>query len=415
MTDILRRKEWLLIICVLLVEFYIHGKSTLIVVADSLDHSPLANASVFDNKGNLIGVSDNDGVIRCAASRAFPITLRYLGYSEKYVETPGLDSIFMQESIYQLPEFVVDSKRKKILHILAYVREYSTLSSYSDTITMFREKLVDYMIPAKRKSRYQGWQHPRVLNSRSYYQFTNSQGLDSVSNHCNHHFSWSDWVGILPNMQIPATLNSGAIVSDTINGRYGQIEIWNKNDDRISVDINVLADTIGRKWVPDISFFFNKKNLDFERFRLHTNYENVTGEELFPIDLNSYSFNIESRGRGHNMFRFNQEDQPYYVTTYTEVYMLDKEFISKTEAKKWEDRKIKTEDIEILEPSSAPELQASTLALIERVNNIDTDKLKLATKPDQRLISRNVLKEKFDTGNRALGFLKKIFGISSRK
>lgn len=45
-------------------------------------------------------------------------------------------------------------------------------------------------------------------------------------------------------------------------------------------------------------------------------------------DLTGYSFNIESRGRGHDMFRFNNIDEPFFVTTYGEVYMIDKEYIT---------------------------------------------------------------------------------------
>ncbi|MDE6805737.1 MAG: hypothetical protein K2J05_02910, partial [Muribaculaceae bacterium] len=45
--------------------------------------------------------------------------------------------------VRNLPEFVVESNENKYLHVLAYVREYSTLSTYTDTIFMFREKMVD--------------------------------------------------------------------------------------------------------------------------------------------------------------------------------------------------------------------------------------------------------------------------------
>ena len=158
------------------------------------------------------------------------------------------------------------------------------------------------------------------------------RGLDSVSNRCSHHFTWSDWMGILPPVRIPPGLVGVETGTDTLSGRYSPSEIWSKSGDRITVDINVLADTASRKWVPNLSVFFND-DIDFEQFRLRLNYGNVAGDSIGAVDLAGYSFNIESNGRGHGMFRFNRRDEPFFVSTYAEVYVMDKEYISVKEAK----------------------------------------------------------------------------------
>ncbi|MBD5304732.1 MAG: hypothetical protein HDS12_00350 [Bacteroides sp.] len=98
------------------------------------------------------------------------------------------------------------------------------------------------------------------------------------------------------------------------------------------------------------------------------------------------------------------------MTTYAEVYILDKEFISVKEAKKWDKRNF-SEEIEILEPAEAPDLAPSILALIDRVNSIDTDQVRLSIKPDERLMSRNIRKGNLGIGHRALSLLKRITGI----
>lgn len=402
-----------LIAVVALFSSEIEGKDNGVVVVDSLTRAPLSNASVFDNKGHFIGMSRNGGKITCASSSDYPITVRYLGYYEKTIESADIDSVFLRENIAQLPEVVIEGKQKRILHILAYVREHSTLSSYTDTVTMFREKNIDYMLPADSKTKFKGWKYPRVISSSSYYRFTNSDGLDSVSNQCNYHFSWSDWIGVIPQMPIPSNLIASEIASDTVFGKYSPTEVWNRNKDRISVDINVLADTSSQKWVPMISSFFRKEDTEFEQFRLHVNYDNIPGNEVTPLDLTGFSFNIDSRGRGHGMFMFNKYDQPFFVTTYTEVYILDKEYITVKEARKWHERKFKSEDIPILEPTEAPELQPSTLALIDRVNNVNTDIVRLSVEPDQRLVSPYVSKTSDNIGKRMLTLLKQLTGISS--
>ncbi len=391
------------------------GQIRQLTVADSLTRTPLSNASVFNNKGIFIGTSRKNGKITCATFSDFPITVRYMGYHERTIAHYSPDSILLVETMTELPEIVVDARQKKMLHILAYVREYSSLSSYTDTITMFREKMVDFMLPTEKKTRFKGWRYPRTLNSRSYYRFTNVSGLDSVSDRCNHHFTWSDWIGMIPPAHIPDNILKTGINVDTTYGKYSPAEIWTRTGDRLSIDIDVLADTANRKWVPNISYFFRKEDTDFERFGLKLNYEYFSDNEINPLGLTGYSFTIESRGRGRGMFLFNRHDQPFFVTTYAEVYILDKEFIPVKEAREWDDFKFYNNAVDILEPQEAPELSLSTLTLIDRVNNIYADRVRLTIKPDERLVGRNVSKQNFSIGHRALGLLKQLTGITFYK
>lgn len=338
-----------------------------------------------------------------------------MGFHERTIPYESCDTIFLTENISELPEVVVESRQKRMLHILAYVREYSTLTSYTDTITMFREKMVDFMLPAGIETHFKGWRYPRVLNARSYYRFTNAYGLDSVSDRCNHYYSWSDWIGMIPAARIPPNIYTPENSTDTIFGKYSPAEIWNKKSDRLSIDINVLVDTTSRKWVPNISHFFEKDDIDFEQFMLKINYDNIVSGIADPIDITGYSYNIESRGRGRGMFQFNRHDQPFFVATYAEVYILDKEFVSVKEAKKWYSRNFSTDDVEILEPAEAPELHPSILAIIDRVNNIDADQVRLKIKSDKRLMNRNVRKSNSGIGHRALYLLKQLTGITYYK
>ena len=73
------------------------------------------------------------------------------------------------------------------------------------------------------------------------------------------------------------------------------------------------------------------------------------------------------------MFRFNRVDEPCFVSTYAEVYILDKEYITVKEAKKWDKHNFMTDEIGIYRPLEAPELQPSILDLMARVDNIDKE------------------------------------------
>ncbi len=388
--------------------FNLDGQTRNVVIADSTSSMPLPNASVFDSQGKIVGICDERGVMPYISKYSFPITIRYLGFCEKVVNEIPSDTIFLRESFAELPEVIVESRKHKVLHMLAYVREYSTLSTYTDTVFMFREKMVDFMIPPE-NSGFKGYRNPRILKSKSYYRFTDSEGLDSVSDECRHYFSWSDWIGVITPPKIGDGLKNVAVGTDTLMGKYSPTEVWTKNNDRVTIDVNVLADTVSRKWVPNLSIFF-RNNLDFENFRLRYNYDNVVGDSISLIDLTGYSFNIESNGRGRDMFRFNKVDESFCVSTYTEVYILDKEYITEKEAKKWGKHNFKSDEIEIYEPADAPCLQPSILALVDRVNDVNHNKIRLAIAPDRRLVGRGVVRQ--NIGQRVLQLFKMATGIS---
>lgn len=400
-----------LIFILLLAVGTVEGKHRGVVVVDSTSMTPLPNPTIFDRFGNPVGMGNYKGRIPVLSSELYPITISYLGFRDKVVHMESPDTILMQEVVSELPEFVVEIGRRRILHILGYIREYSTLTTYTDTVFLFREKTVDFMLPSDGKSNFKGWSRPRVLTSKSYYRFTNSDGLDSVSDNSPHHFSWSDWVGITSGSRIPSKLTDLASGRDTIMGPYSPAEIWRREGDKISVDVDVLADTKNRKWVTDLSGFF-KKDLAFENFKVRYEYDNVVGDSLLRTDLAGYSFDIESTGRGHGMFRFNRYYEPFFVNTHGEVYITDKEYITLREAKKWESGKLNIDDIGIIMPMNTPPVSEDIELLVERVENIDQDEAKLGYRPDYRLVTVHDGRYNFRIGQRALNMLKGATGIS---
>jgi len=300
-----------------------------------------------------------------------------------------IDASALDEKTIDLDEVVVESAKRPVLHMLAYVREYSTLSTYDDTVFLFREKYVDFMIPPEGWKRRRGWTRPRLLASKSYYRFTDSDGTDSVSDFFPEHFSWSDWVEIYSKMPIPAALRGCDTGNDTVAGKYTPATIWQRDSDHMTVDIDVLADTSCRVWVPAISGFLDG-DLDFRRLKLHYTLDNVDGDEITARDISVMAFEIESNGRGRNLKRLlNTGGGETYVETRGEVYIFDKEYISAKDAGLWERKISRAGDIDILPPPEAPELSASTLALVGRVDGIDRDAVRIGREADRRLASFN--------------------------
>lgn len=288
-----------------------------------------------------------------------------------------------------LKEVTVSAHKQEVLHTLGYVREFSELTTGSDTVFLFREKWVDFMSPLPKAKKFQGWKLPRVLSSKSYYHFTNAAGLDSVSDRFNQHFSWSDWVQIPNRVKIPQAIADGN-PTDTLFGRYRPTEIWRRDGDRIDLSVNVMADTASRRrWVPAASTFF-ARNVDFERFDVRYLFKNIDGGTIMEHNLDAMTVNIESNGRGRNMFRFNRLNEPYYVTTYAEMYVADREYISVGQARKLADNPLAETDLLELTPTYMADLDPQILALIARVENIDTIAVRTRLPTDHNLIGRSL-------------------------
>lgn len=153
----------LLLVAVSLLGCALAARAQRTVVADSVTRLSLPSASVFDRDGRFAGISRADGRLPYVSPAAYPLTIRYIGYKEKVVPMTGNDTIFMQELSRELSEVVVESRSHKVLHMLAYVREYSTLTTYTDTVSLFREKMVDYMLPEGDTGSFKGWSNPGCL------------------------------------------------------------------------------------------------------------------------------------------------------------------------------------------------------------------------------------------------------------
>lgn len=374
------------------------------VVVDSLSRRPLPRATVFDRGGKAIGITSDKGILPTIPAYAYPVTVRYLGYHPHVISSPAAGEIAMRENASRLAEIVVRPGKREMLHLLAYVREYSTFSSYGDTVRLFREKNVDFMIPVGKKTRYKGWASPRLLRSKSYYRFTDSTGLDSVSDYFYGNFSWTDWIGIVAREKIPAALAAKEAGTDTVMGRVSPAAVWRKNGESIRLDIDILSDSTCGKWVPSIPWTL-LGNLGFNRLEVGYLFDEVYSGQVSADNLSAMSAYIESTGRGAALNRFFHNAGTVYVETHAEVFFIDKEYISVKEARRWEKKKeeLEADEGEILTSDDIPLPDAATLALMDRVESIDHTATRLKIIPDQRLVGR---KELFKPKKR--GFLKSL-------
>lgn len=353
-----------------------------ITVVDAKTGNPLPKASILDRKGKVIGFCSDDGYLPDIPLDAYPISIRCIGYEPMSLEKPSTDHIKLKEKNIKLPDLIVDSKKHQVLHIVGYLREYSTLESYYDTVFLFREKTVDFMIPTKRAKHYEGWTRPRVLASKSYYRFTNMEGLDSVSKYYEQIFSWSDLAGIFKSIVLPEKLKHSESATDTVFGKYSPSTIWRKNGENVFLRNDMLADKEDHKWTPDHFRLFSMA-VDFTKFITNYACTDVNSSVVLADNISMLSYNIESQGRVLDLRRLFHSDDPIFMNTYAEIYITDREYISVSQASKLEKNPPLGDDIGINPPPEAPELQPEIKDLIERVNNFDYDGHRIVSKTDR--------------------------------
>lgn len=296
----------------------------------------------------------------------------------------------MAQRTHELPEVVVVSKGREVLHLTGYVREYSTLTTYSDTVTLFREKMVDFMVPTKHANKYNGWLTPRVLGVKSFYRFSNYTGLDSVSDYFSRHFSWADLIGITKEVYLPKKLYNGD-GCDTIRGRYGDASRWRRTADDVSVRLDVLADTTCYQWVPYITTFMHH-DTEFDKMIVNYHYTDIQSALLSPGELSGMTFDIETSGRGRPIFGLFKPNEPIFVSTHAELYITDREYLSVKQAHKLE--KAEIGEVAIESPAGLAPLSPEILNLIARVESIDHLSRHVAITGDKKLAG---IKDLFST------------------
>lgn len=301
--------------------------------------------------------------------------------------TPTIvDTAPLEPIPYELPEVKVSTKYRPILHLTGYVRELSTMTSSSDTLMLYREKWVDFMIPTGKEKKYKGWTDARLLKTKSYYKWTDAYGLDSVSDRANHHFSWSDWVSLPRRVNLPYIIGGNRLGTDTIMGKYSPTEIWSRDSAGINVMVNVLADSTRRKWTPRLAGPL-WRDTEFERLVMDYRFSDTDTFSVKPQNLDRLSCRIESMGRGHDMFRFKHYQDPIlYISTYFDLTITDREYLTVKDARRQEkDQTLAIQDAMLIFESERVPRDSVITDLIARVNAIDHTSRRLGMELDTRV------------------------------
>lgn len=337
---------------------------------DASTNAPLPLASITDRSGNVVGMTDKTGEIPKLPKDRYPVTFNYMGYAPLQVLKPTEDDVRMIQQNYELPEIVIIPGSRPLLHLTGYMREITSVLSSSDSVTLFKESVVDFLVPVE-KSKVKGWNKARELASKTYVRMSNSSGLDSVSTNHEYEFMlWGNRKSLIPSAtKIPDIIKGTDVACDTIIGKYYPKIIWWKNGEVT-------------RWYGDA--LANEKNhitspLALKLFGLTTDVTEISDNYVFdtpdsdfisPMDLRQVSVTIDMLARGKLFKKTLDSSSPVNVRTYMELYLTDREFLSEEEGKSLKKEIPTIETSDIVAPANANPLHPAIIRTVERVNSL---------------------------------------------
>ena len=338
-------------------------------VIDATDNTPVSAASIFDASGNMAGITGSDGTITGIPESAYPITIRCIGYEQLVIEQAEEKTWEMIPAAYELEEVVVVPAERNVLKQIFYVREYFSMCNSTDTTTFFIEHMADRFVAASKKAKFNGSSSLRILDSHQYSRYK-IDGKDSLASSDESDFpSMLTILGDLNDKEIraPQSFKEGesTVKLHEIPGICGMSVIQKQNDYTFTTIVDGLADEKEHKISP---FALKVFGLGMEIYQLYcTQAYNINDEGVYlPCDLTEASFVMEANGTGKLIRKIFSSSTPVTIRSMVEMYIVDRDYLTKDEAKK--QSKIKPSDVKFVIPSSVPPLNEATRKMVEMAN-----------------------------------------------
>lgn len=302
-------------------------------VVDVMDNSPIASATIFDASGSVVGITSTDGDFSEVPASAYPITIRCIGFEQLVIDSLENKEWQMIPIMYELEDAVISAK-PQILKQTFYIREYFTLCNEVDTITFFVERMADRFTPASKNVKFSKTSM-RDLNARSYAHYKMS-GVDSVAVDYKTEFP-SMAMLIEPEIE-PITPHESLLKSDSPTKTYEKqgksgVEVIQKlNDQTFTMYQDVLAErkdhTHSIWWLKlaGLTTVFNQCNMTYI-------YRANDKNSYTPKDLIEASLVMEGDGKGKTYRLLFHTEKPLLIRAMIELYVVDRDYLSKEEAK----------------------------------------------------------------------------------
>ena len=334
-------------------------------VVDVMDDTPVSSATIFDAQGNVAGFTTSEGDFSNIPDSEYPITIRCIGYENIILEHPVDTVLQMIPAIYELDEAVISASRD-VMKQTFYVRESFSMYNETDTVTYFTEHMADRFIPASKDAKFSGKSSLRILESRPYehYQLF---GEDSVSTNPELLFPSmaTMFEPIDKEVVVPESFKKQETATKLYEkpGKSGMELIIKQNDQIFTFNVDALADTKDHMispWPLKLLGFTMEINQVYVTQVYRANDKGI----YLPKDLLESSYVIQADGRGKFLRKALKSDKPIVIRCMVEMYVVDRDYLSKEEAK--DEYKNKPKDVKFVIPSTVPPLNEATRRLVER-------------------------------------------------
>lgn len=162
------RLPYVLALAILLLSTHLTTFSQTVCMIDSTTHQPIDAVNVFNSKGDFLGITDSNGLLKLPNDTLHidSIACTHISYIECYTQlNAAIDTVCLQPRIVTIPNIDVQAPKADYTVLHAYFRSYQ----YDDhELCFFADGVVDYYVPKKsskdfrfRTKEYRYFQHKK--------------------------------------------------------------------------------------------------------------------------------------------------------------------------------------------------------------------------------------------------------------
>lgn len=339
-------------------------------LVDAETQTPLPWATITDKDGNVIGRTNQDGMIPEISQDRFPVTLVCIGYQPVTVESLSGKDIAMELMDYDLPEVTISPVGRPFLRILGYLRVVTSVKGSPSSVTAFKESIVDFLLPVEKKTKTKGWYRSRDLASKKYMRKTGANGVDSIGYDKDLDFllSIGNVVGFpqkTNNLAKALKLNDKAMNGGTVMGKYAPKTVVQRSGNNFHLFMDGLADHKGHRFSP-----WQLKLLGFttEFTDMHINglFRTDNNDEILITDVQQFSLAINALVRSRFARKKFHSTEPLDAKLYVEFFVTGREYLTEEEAEELRKEPPTVSASDIKAPAEAPALHPGIQEIIDR-------------------------------------------------
>lgn len=355
-----------------------------ISVIDAGDRQAVVAASVFNNKGVLLGITDENGSFQSAKASDFPLSVQCLGYEYATVDTDGTTVGLLSRS-YTLPEAVVSNKSRDGLKVLLYIRELSTFIADGDTTLVISDNMADAILPTRPKIKgFKGHKNARILNKRNFARYIRHDGTDSIARDINTGaMSMISIISSIDTLSLRETPRLRMVESgfDTIMTKKNATVIYRKSQSSYTQSYDALSGKEGHKVSPSMLKLIGMTIDINEAYNNMSFYRNDGGKYRLQ-DMIQVTYSISALAKGKLWKSIYGAKSDILLKSLIEIYPVDFEYLTLEECKEIEKDKNPAKP-EFIIPGHVMPLDATMQSIVDRAlklapgkNELDTDSSK---------------------------------------